>query len=69
MIQIKGKINAVLLDDCDKTSVVCTHVVSSIDVVNCTRMEVQADGKVPTILVDKTDGALSCVALALRALV
>eukprot|EP01048_Picozoa_sp_COSAG05_P008669 COSAG05_NODE_672_length_7990_cov_9.794830_3_plen_117_part_00 len=53
---IKAKINAVLLDDCEKTSIVCSDVVSSIDIVNCKSVEVQADGKVPTILVDKTDG-------------
>jgi adenylyl cyclase-associated protein len=56
VVQIKGKINAVLLDDCDKTSIVCSDVVSSIDIVNCTSVEVQADGNVPTIAVDKTDG-------------
>jgi adenylyl cyclase-associated protein len=55
-IQVKGKINAILLDDCDKVSVVCNDVVSSIDIVNCNGCEVQADGKVPTILIDKTDG-------------
>merc|ERR1712166_382771 len=56
VIQITGKINAILLDDCEKTSIVCTDVVSSIDVVNCKSVEIQADGRVPTILVDKTDG-------------
>ena len=56
VVQIKGKINAVLIDDCEKTSVVCADVVSSIDVVNCKSVEVQADGKVPTLLIDKTDG-------------
>merc|ERR1711865_286592 len=55
-IQVKGKINAILLDDCDKVSIVCNDVVSSIDVVNCKSCEIQADGKVPTILIDKTDG-------------
>ena len=56
VILIKAKINAILLDDCDKTSIVCSDVVSSIDIVNCKSVEVQAEGKVPTILVDKTDG-------------
>ena len=56
VIQIKGKINAVLLDNCDKTSIVCSDVVSSIDIVNCNSVEIQATGKVPTIAVDKTDG-------------
>jgi adenylyl cyclase-associated protein len=42
VIQIKGKINAILLDDCVKTSIVCSTVVSSIDVVNCKSVEVQA---------------------------
>ena len=35
VVQIRGKINAVLLDNCDKTSIVCSDVVSSIDIVNC----------------------------------
>ena len=56
VVQIKGKINAILLDDCDKTSIVCSDVVSSIDIVNCNSVEVQTTGKVPTIAVDKTDG-------------
>ena len=56
VVQIKGKINAVLLDDCDKTSIVCSDVVSSIDIVNCKSVEVEASGKVPTVAVDKTDG-------------
>ena len=60
VVQIKGKINAVLLDDCEKTSIVCNDVVSSIDIVNCKSVEVQADGKVPTIAVDKTDGCREC---------
>ena len=41
---IKAKINAVLLDDCEKTSIVCSDVVSSIDIVNCKSVEVQVRG-------------------------
>eukprot|EP01050_Picozoa_sp_SAG11_P035092 SAG11_NODE_12695_length_690_cov_1.050761_1_plen_160_part_00 len=42
VIQITGKINAILLDDCSRCSIVCSDVVSSIDAVNCQSVEIQA---------------------------
>lgn len=56
VIQIKGKINAIVLDSCDKTAVVFENLVSTCDVVNCNSVEVQALGKVPSISIDKTSG-------------
>ena len=57
VVVVKGKINAVLIDDCSRVSVVCnSDVVSSVDVVNCQSIELQAEAKVPTVLVDKVDG-------------
>jgi len=55
-IVIKGKINAITLDSCNRTSVVFESLVSTMDVVNCTSVEVQVTGKVPSISVDKTSG-------------
>jgi len=56
VIQVKGKVNAITLDDSTKTAVVFEQVVSSFDVVNCRSVEVQATGKVPSIAIDKTSG-------------
>jgi adenylyl cyclase-associated protein len=56
VIQIKGKVNSVTLDECSKTSVVFENIVASFDVVNCNGVEVQVLGKVPTFAVDKTSG-------------
>ncbi|XP_022235607.1 adenylyl cyclase-associated protein 1-like [Limulus polyphemus] len=45
------------LDSCKKTSVVFDDIVSSVEFVNCERVQVQCMGKCPTIAIDKTDGA------------
>jgi len=55
-VVIKGKINAITLDSCNRTSVVFENLVSTMDVVNCISVEVQVTGKVPSISVDKTSG-------------
>jgi len=56
VIQIKGKVNAVTVDDCTKTAVVFENIVASFEVVNCNSVEVQSIGKVPSFAVDKTSG-------------
>jgi len=56
VIQIKGKVNAVTLDDCTKTAVVFENIVAAFEIVNCNSVEVQAVGKVPAIAIDKTSG-------------
>jgi len=56
VIQIKGKVNAVTIDDCSKTAVVFENIVASFEIVNCNSVEVQAVGKVPSFAVDKTSG-------------
>jgi len=56
VIQVKGKINAIVMDSCEKTAVVFENLVSTCDVVNCTSVEVQVTGKVPSISIDKTSG-------------
>eukprot|EP01112_Ceratiomyxa_fruticulosa_P018136 TRINITY_DN575_c0_g2_i1.p1 TRINITY_DN575_c0_g2~~TRINITY_DN575_c0_g2_i1.p1 ORF type:complete len:482 (+),score=139.01 TRINITY_DN575_c0_g2_i1:150-1595(+) len=55
-IQIVGKINTIIVDDCKKTAVVFENVISGIEIVNSTALEVQVIGKVPSIAVDKTSG-------------
>jgi adenylyl cyclase-associated protein len=56
VVQIKGKVNAVILDDCTKTAVVFETVVASFEVVNSKSVEVQVTNKVPSIAIDKTSG-------------
>jgi len=56
VVQVKGKINAIVIDSCNKTAVVFESVVASVDIVNCNSVEVQVKGKVPAISIDKTSG-------------
>eukprot|EP00178_Gracilaria_changii_P021166 TRINITY_DN63037_c0_g1_i1.p2 TRINITY_DN63037_c0_g1~~TRINITY_DN63037_c0_g1_i1.p2 ORF type:complete len:219 (-),score=43.43 TRINITY_DN63037_c0_g1_i1:32-688(-) len=56
-IQIKGKINNIFIDNCQKTGVVFEDAISSVDAVNCKSVEIQCTGFVPCWNVDKVDGA------------
>jgi adenylyl cyclase-associated protein len=56
VIQVKGKVNAITLDDCSKTSVVFDTCIASFEVVNCKGVEVQVTGQVPSVAIDKTTG-------------
>jgi hypothetical protein len=56
LITIKGKVNNITIDNCKKTGVVFDTSVSSVDVVNCSSLQIQVQGTVPTIQIDKTDG-------------
>lgn len=55
-IQIKGKLNSIVVDSCVKTAIVFDSVVASIEFVNCRDCQTQAMGAVPTITIDKVDG-------------
>lgn len=55
-LQIKGKINSVVMDSCKKCSLVFDTLVASAEFVNCQSVQMQVLGKVPTISIDKTDG-------------
>ncbi|KAI8802268.1 adenylate cyclase associated N terminal-domain-containing protein [Cladochytrium replicatum] len=55
-IQIKGKVNAITLDNCKKSGLVVESVVSTVDAINCKSVQVQITGKAPTVNIDKTDG-------------
>ncbi|KAK3889630.1 hypothetical protein Pcinc_006375 [Petrolisthes cinctipes] len=56
VVQIKGKVNSVILDSCKKSSVVFDNLVSSAEVVNCQSCQVQVMGVMPIISIEKTDG-------------
>jgi len=55
-IQIGGKCNNVILDQCKKTGILFESAVSGVEFINCQSMQIQVQGSVPTISVDKTDG-------------
>jgi len=57
-IQVKGKVNSVTLDDCEKVGVVFDNVLSGVETVNCKSLQIQALGKIPTITIDKTHGGI-----------
>lgn len=56
-IQINGKVNGITLDGCKKTAVVFENCVASFEMVNCQSCQVQVTGAVPTVAIEKTDGA------------
>jgi len=55
-IQVGGKCNNIVLDQCSKTGLVFQSAVSGVELINCQSMKIQVLGSVPTISVDKTDG-------------
>ncbi|KAJ8334767.1 hypothetical protein SKAU_G00404060 [Synaphobranchus kaupii] len=55
-LQVKGKINSIILDNCKKVGLVFDDVVGIVEVINCKDVKVQVIGKVPTISINKTDG-------------
>ncbi|KAJ2562151.1 suppressor of rasval19 [Coemansia sp. RSA 1822] len=56
-LDISGKLNSVAIDNCQKCGIVFDSLVSQCEIVNCKRVQVQARETVPSILVDRTDGA------------
>jgi adenylyl cyclase-associated protein len=55
-IQIKGKINAVSLNECGKTNIIVDNLVSSIEVIKSNNFAIQIMGKAPNLQVDQCDG-------------
>lgn len=56
MIQVKGKANAISVDNCNGLSLLVESLVSSIDVIKSPKFAVQVDGILPTIMLDQVDG-------------
>eukprot|EP01111_Echinosteliopsis_oligospora_P006038 TRINITY_DN199_c0_g1_i3.p1 TRINITY_DN199_c0_g1~~TRINITY_DN199_c0_g1_i3.p1 ORF type:complete len:169 (-),score=54.84 TRINITY_DN199_c0_g1_i3:68-574(-) len=54
-IVIKGKCNSVVVDASIKTAVVFDDIMATTEVVNSKKIQLQANGAVPTIIVDKTN--------------
>lgn len=57
VIQVKGKANAISVDNCTGLSILIESLVSSIDVIKCPKFALQVDGVLPTVMLDQVDGA------------
>lgn len=55
-VVVKGKVNSIVLDACEKSAIVFDSVVASVEFINCQSCGLQVSGKVPTISIDKSDG-------------
>lgn len=54
--QVRGKVNAITIDQCVRTGVVFEDLVAVCELVNSSALQVQVTGRVPTIAIDKCDG-------------
>jgi len=56
-IVVKGKFNAISIDNSTRLNLVVESLVSSVDVIKCNNFALQVLGTLPTILMDQVDGA------------
>lgn len=56
-IIIKGKANAVTIENTQRLSLVIDSLVSSVDVVKSSNFALQVMGSIPTVMLDQLDGA------------
>ncbi|XP_028978621.2 adenylyl cyclase-associated protein 2 isoform X2 [Esox lucius] len=55
-LQIKGKINSIIVDNCKKLGLVFDNVVGIVEIINSKDIQLQVTGRVPTISINKTEG-------------
>ncbi|TKS88415.1 Adenylyl cyclase-associated protein 2 [Collichthys lucidus] len=55
-LQIKGKINSIIIDNCRKLGLVFENVVGIVEIINSKAIQLQVLGNVPTISINKTEG-------------
>jgi len=56
VLRVAGKVNNITLDGCKKFSLAFDDAIAAIEVVNCSSVEVQCLGKVPSFAIDKSSG-------------
>ena len=56
-IILKGKANAISIDNCPRTQILVETLVSSVDVIKSPNFAIQITGTVPTIMLDQVDAA------------
>jgi adenylyl cyclase-associated protein len=57
-VQVNGKFKSLVLDSCQKCSIVYDTLISSAEMVNCKRIQLQVNGVCPVFTIDKTQGVL-----------
>jgi adenylyl cyclase-associated protein len=57
VIKINGKCNAISVDNCTALSLIVDTLISSVDVIRSSKLQLQIDGTLPTVLLDQVDGA------------
>ncbi|RMZ79901.1 hypothetical protein DV738_g2964, partial [Chaetothyriales sp. CBS 135597] len=57
LVKVVGKANAISIDNCSGLSILVDSLVSSLDVIKCSKFAAQINGKVPTLLLDQVDAA------------
>lgn len=55
-VQVKGKINSIIIDNCKKLGLVFENVVGIVEIINSKAIQLQVLGRVPTISINKTEG-------------
>ncbi|KAI7798845.1 adenylyl cyclase-associated protein 2 [Triplophysa rosa] len=55
-LQIKGKVNSIIVDNCKKFGLVFDNAVGIVEIINSKDVRLQVLGKVPTISINKTEG-------------
>ncbi|XP_075995166.1 adenylyl cyclase-associated protein 2 [Genypterus blacodes] len=55
-LQIKGKINSIIIDNCKKLGLVFENVVGIVEIINSKNIQIQVLGTVPTMSINKTEG-------------
>ncbi|XP_067282168.1 adenylyl cyclase-associated protein 2 [Pseudorasbora parva] len=55
-LQIKGKVNSIIVDNCKKLGLVFDSAVGIAEIINSRDVQLQVMGKVPTISINKTEG-------------
>jgi adenylyl cyclase-associated protein len=57
-LKINGKFKSLILDKCKRCSVVFGSLISSVEIINCEKVQVQVSGVCPVFTIDKTKNVL-----------
>jgi len=54
-ITVKGKVNSILIDSCQRVGLLFDDVLSTVEFINSNNVQMQVLGRVPTVTIEKTD--------------
>lgn len=55
-VTVKGKVNSILIDSCQRVGLLFDDVLSTVEFINSKNVQMQVLGRVPTVSIEKTDG-------------